>query len=134
MSRLFRSPGFAHPEIPLRKAFLAAGEAWRGELGKYPPQRSGVTYVRTGRLRAVAGYRMGVESVGLGGIYYTPPEFTRFIVEHTVQKVATEKLGAVEEKHGIDLKSPGNCLLCLSYTPLFNGLHYKVAATVIEPH
>jgi hypothetical protein len=41
-----------------------------------------------------------------GGIYYTPPEFTRFIVEHTVQKVATEKLGAVEEKHGIDLKSP----------------------------
>ena len=72
MSRLFRSPGFAHPEIPLRKAFLAAGEAWRGELGKYPPQRSGVTYVRTGRLRAVAGYRMGVESVGLGGIYYTP--------------------------------------------------------------
>ncbi|MCX5646551.1 MAG: N-6 DNA methylase [Phycisphaerae bacterium] len=41
-----------------------------------------------------------------GGIYYTPPEFTRFIVEHTVEKVATEKLGAVEENHGIDLKSP----------------------------
>jgi hypothetical protein len=41
-----------------------------------------------------------------GGIYYTPPEFTRFIVEHTVHKVANEKLGAVEEKHGIDLKSP----------------------------
>jgi len=41
-----------------------------------------------------------------GGIYYTPPEFTRFIVEHTVQKVANEKVGAVEEKHGIDLKSP----------------------------
>ncbi|OHB61807.1 MAG: hypothetical protein A2Y76_08125 [Planctomycetes bacterium RBG_13_60_9] len=41
-----------------------------------------------------------------GGIYYTPPEFTRFIVEHTVQQVATEKLGAVEAKHGIDLTSP----------------------------
>ncbi len=27
-----------------------------------------------------------------GGIYYTPPEFTRFIVEHTVDKVAQEKL------------------------------------------
>ena len=41
-----------------------------------------------------------------GGIYYTPPEFTRFIVEHTVHEVATEKLDAVEEKHGINLKSP----------------------------
>jgi hypothetical protein len=41
-----------------------------------------------------------------GGIYYTPPEFTRFMVEHTVQKVVIEKLGAVEEKHGIDLQSP----------------------------
>jgi len=41
-----------------------------------------------------------------GGIYYTPPEFTRFIVEHTVQKVAAEKLRAVEEKHGIDLQAP----------------------------
>jgi hypothetical protein len=41
-----------------------------------------------------------------GGIYYTPPEFTRFIVEHTVQKVAAEKLSVVEEIHGIDLKAP----------------------------
>jgi hypothetical protein len=41
-----------------------------------------------------------------GGIYYTPPEFTRFIVEHTVEKVAKEKLGVVEGKHAIDLKSP----------------------------
>lgn len=41
-----------------------------------------------------------------GGIYYTPPEFTRFIVEQTVRKVAQEKMGAVEAKHGIDLKSP----------------------------
>jgi hypothetical protein len=41
-----------------------------------------------------------------GGIYYTPAEFTRFIVEHTVEKVAAEKVKAVEEKHGIDLRSP----------------------------
>lgn len=41
-----------------------------------------------------------------GGIYYTPPEFTTFIVDHTVKKIADEKVRAVEEKHGIDLKSP----------------------------
>lgn len=72
MSYLFVAPGFKNYQTTLRKSFLAAGEAWRGELGKYPPQKSGSNYVRTGRLRAVAGYKMGVESVGLGGIYYTP--------------------------------------------------------------
>jgi hypothetical protein len=41
-----------------------------------------------------------------GGIYYTPPEFTRFIVEQTVQQTAQERVHAVEEKHGIDLTSP----------------------------
>jgi hypothetical protein len=41
-----------------------------------------------------------------GGIYYTPPEFTRFIVDHTVHEAATEKLSAVEGKHGVNLKSP----------------------------
>lgn len=41
-----------------------------------------------------------------GGIYYTPPEFTRLVVEHTVHKVANEKLSAVAEKHGIDLQAP----------------------------
>lgn len=41
-----------------------------------------------------------------GGIYYTPPEFTRFIVEQTVLKMAGEKVSAVEAKYGIDLQSP----------------------------
>jgi len=41
-----------------------------------------------------------------GGIYYTPPEFTRFIVEQTVLKVANEKVSAVGAKYGIDLQSP----------------------------
>ncbi|MEO5803424.1 MAG: hypothetical protein ABIR24_07825 [Verrucomicrobiota bacterium] len=39
------------------------------------------------------------------------------------------------EKEGvreIELESKNNCLLCLSYTPLFNGFHYKVVATILE--
>jgi len=41
-----------------------------------------------------------------GGIYYTPPEFTRFITEHTVGLLARERMHAVEERHGIDLTDP----------------------------
>jgi len=41
-----------------------------------------------------------------GGIYYTPPEFTQFIVGRTVQEAAREKIHAVEERHGIDLADP----------------------------
>lgn len=39
------------------------------------------------------------------------------------------------EKEGvrrIDLASGNNCLLCLSLTPVFNGFHYKVVATILE--
>ena len=41
-----------------------------------------------------------------GGIYYTPPEFTRFITEHTVGLLARERRHAVEERHGINLSDP----------------------------
>ena len=41
-----------------------------------------------------------------GGIYYTPPEFTGFITEHTVGRAARERMRAVEERHGIDLTDP----------------------------
>ncbi len=41
-----------------------------------------------------------------GGVYYTPPEFTRFIVDHTVGQAIRERVRAVEEKHGIDLSGP----------------------------
>jgi len=37
-----------------------------------------------------------------GGIYYTPPEFTAFIVDHTVTRVATERLSAISKQYGID--------------------------------
>ncbi len=36
------------------------------------------------------------------GIYYTPPEFTAFIVDNTVAKIADERLQAVAARHGID--------------------------------
>ncbi len=36
-----------------------------------------------------------------GGVYYTPPEFTSFICEQTVGRVADERLGAVAEAHGL---------------------------------
>jgi len=32
----------------------------------------------------------------------------------------------------ITLASGNNCLLCLSYTPIFNGFHYKVVAAILE--
>jgi len=41
-----------------------------------------------------------------GGIYYTPPEFTRFITEHTAGLLAGERMHAVEERHGINLSDP----------------------------
>jgi hypothetical protein len=41
-----------------------------------------------------------------GGIYYTPPEFTRFITERTVGTLACEKMQEAAEKHGIDLSDP----------------------------
>ncbi|MHC4620754.1 MAG: Eco57I restriction-modification methylase domain-containing protein [Planctomycetota bacterium] len=37
-----------------------------------------------------------------GGIYYTPPEFTEFIANNTVAKIADEKLQAVAKHYGID--------------------------------
>jgi len=37
-----------------------------------------------------------------GGIYYTPREFTGFIVNHTVDKIAREKIKAVADQYGID--------------------------------
>jgi hypothetical protein len=38
-----------------------------------------------------------------GGIYYTPPEFTRFITENTVGKIAEEKFKTLERDFGIRL-------------------------------
>lgn len=37
-----------------------------------------------------------------GGIYYTPREFTGFIVNHTVDKISREKIKAVADQYGID--------------------------------
>lgn len=36
------------------------------------------------------------------GIYYTPREFTGFIIDHTVDKIAREKIKAVAYQYGID--------------------------------
>ncbi|MEA3224733.1 MAG: DNA methyltransferase, partial [Planctomycetota bacterium] len=41
-----------------------------------------------------------------GGIYYTPPKFTEFITNHTVAKVADEKLTDIARRCGIDLEDP----------------------------
>ncbi|MBP7052456.1 MAG: N-6 DNA methylase [Phycisphaerae bacterium] len=41
-----------------------------------------------------------------GGVYYTPPEFTRFITDRTVGLTAHEKIQAVQDKHGIDVSDP----------------------------
>ncbi|MBN2181991.1 MAG: N-6 DNA methylase [Sedimentisphaerales bacterium] len=38
-----------------------------------------------------------------GGIYYTPPEFTSFITDHTVGTVANERLKLLERNFGIHL-------------------------------
>ena len=38
-----------------------------------------------------------------GGIYYTPPEFTKFIAENTVGKIADEKIKLLERNFGIRL-------------------------------
>jgi hypothetical protein len=75
------------------KAFKAAGEGWRGALGKYPPQirvsvqgpqtSKSMGYKRTGTLRKKAGYRLEVGEVGLGGVYYTP-----YVIEPTRGRVA----------------------------------------------
>jgi len=37
-----------------------------------------------------------------GGIYYTPREFTGFITNHTVAKIASEKIDAIAKRHDID--------------------------------
>jgi hypothetical protein len=36
------------------------------------------------------------------GIYYTPPDFTRFIVQHTVGAVIEERFAALAMQHGVD--------------------------------
>jgi hypothetical protein len=36
------------------------------------------------------------------GIYYTPPDFTKFIVRNTVNPVIDEQLAALRQKHGMD--------------------------------
>jgi N-6 DNA Methylase len=38
-----------------------------------------------------------------GGVYYTPPEFTSFITEHTVGKLADEKIKLLERNLGVRL-------------------------------
>ncbi len=38
-----------------------------------------------------------------GGIYYTPPEFTEFIVNNTLVKLADEKIAPIAEKYGVDI-------------------------------
>ena len=38
-----------------------------------------------------------------GGIYYTPPEFTEFIVNNTVAKLADEKIAPIAEQYGVDI-------------------------------
>jgi hypothetical protein len=38
-----------------------------------------------------------------GGVYYTPPEFTTFITEHTVGKLADEKIKLLERNLGVRL-------------------------------
>lgn len=41
-----------------------------------------------------------------GGIYYTPPEFTEFITNHTVAKIADEKLSVIAQQYKIDKDDP----------------------------
>lgn len=42
-----------------------------------------------------------------GGIYYTPPEFTRLICEKTIGEVVREKVEAVGQRYGIDPAEAG---------------------------
>jgi hypothetical protein len=37
-----------------------------------------------------------------GGIYYTPPEFTDFIVRHTIGEIIRQRLAAVDRRHKIN--------------------------------
>lgn len=54
-----------------------------------------------------------------GGVYYTPPAFTRLITEQTVGRIARERLDAVCKQHGLDLDDPqirkmdGNLTRCV---------------------
>lgn len=131
MSTLRISPallnfGKGTPADPYQKAFKAAGEGWRGTLGKYPPQsfsaghrqgkamsiathrsvKSGFRgYKRTGQLRAKAGYRLEVDRARLGGIYYTP-----YVIEPTRGRVAwpgkeAEAFLAAEKAFTVGFKS-----------------------------
>ncbi len=38
-----------------------------------------------------------------GGIYYTPPEFTEFIVNNTLVKLADEKIALIAEQYSVDI-------------------------------
>jgi len=40
--------------------------------------------------------------------------------------------GDKEGVRRIDLAAGNNCLMCVSCTPVFNGFHYKVVATILE--
>lgn len=42
------------------------------------------------------------------GTYYTPPDFTQFLVQHTVGVTVEERLAAVRQRHGLTLESLEN--------------------------
>lgn len=43
------------------------------------------------------------------GVYYTPPQFTRFLVDHSLGDVIKQAFGAIAERHGIDPEgTPGD--------------------------
>ncbi len=51
---------------------------------------------------AAAGPRMGKSAERKrGGVYYTPPEFTDFIVRHTVGAALQDRLAEVDRRHGV---------------------------------
>ncbi len=83
-------------------------------------------------------------------------EFNRFLNRHKRERRARFHCGGRDyalsitdplfiREHPANFPAPGapantlrppcgdNCLLCVSLTPAFNGYHYKVVATVLEP-
>ena len=53
----------------------------------------------TGASEGVSPKMAKSPSAKKGGIYYTPPEFTRFITHHTVAVIAGERIDAIAHKY-----------------------------------
>ena len=106
------------------------------------PAHAGIQYMRNGHITRARDYRVRGNDAGeVTGERHTASDAPhvprgnehRPRIEYNVS-IPTADRGNEEKRRGLrgSVRVKDECLLCVSFTPKFNGYHYKVITAVLQ--